>query len=952
MFIGGNLMKKFITMLLIISAVSVFAFETTSKDSLLLNEGFENNFPPLDWTSVPGAGCVGFQHGLSSNGFTPHTGDAFLLHYYMEDGTVEDDWIWTSEVTLPADGICTLYFWHSGNWISCYIPDFEALHEVVVSDDGGTTWSQLFEGPPVADPSDPFGDQGMWTEVVRGLKDYAGKTVKIGFHYHGIYSTEWYIDDVQILYDYEGPQVISLIGNEALHTEEGIIGAYLNNDMILNLRVADQSGVASVTGHYSFDGEPVTDLVFNKAKDTELWTGTIPSRSTESAGIIYFDLVDIGGVASPTTIDYIIQFVNDTDPPIINSFSYGFPVFIEQDMVLTLTFSDESSVSNCTGYFSKTNWADSTEVIMTLSKSHLYSYTGTLPAETEQTFGKVKFKVTDICGNKIITNEYNVIWIDGSIIFFDNFEAGLSNWNLTGNWGLEEGTFISATHSLTESPDSLYTSNNSSSATFAYNIDLSNDYPYGYSSANIKFWTKYDLEQEFDYMCFEASGDNGMTWNRLKKWTGEGIDWHEETIDLSMYIGNYHVKFRWLFVSDNAQEVNGMNIDDIKVSATYDPSPPPGPVIIHEGPELYGSVLAEHSSFAQVYDFSGVDSVWVVYMIDFADTYHIISATYTGSDTWEFTIPAYEAGTFIEYFIRAIDSSEDHFESNSEMYFYRTGYHLNYTNGTEYIDYLNIIGPAAGNTTAVAERLTMGPMGKNGEIYKADLVGFTIANYTSLDYPCDPLYAHVWKSEDGKPGKDLIEPIYMVQGSTLLYPYALTYVDLRPYSEILSNIEGDIFVGFTSAGDVTNVLYEVCALHDSIPGYIDFNRSWLGVGSGDEIDWVFDDLDNYSITGITSAYTWVGVEDDNLPTVTELKQNYPNPFNPVTTIKFDLAKDSKVSLKVYDVMGREVAKLVDKEMVRGSHNVNFDASRLVSGVYYYTFKAGDVNKTRKMMLLK
>ncbi|MDD3045422.1 MAG: T9SS type A sorting domain-containing protein, partial [Candidatus Delongbacteria bacterium] len=86
--------------------------------------------------------------------------------------------------------------------------------------------------------------------------------------------------------------------------------------------------------------------------------------------------------------------------------------------------------------------------------------------------------------------------------------------------------------------------------------------------------------------------------------------------------------------------------------------------------------------------------------------------------------------------------------------------------------------------------------------------------------------------------------------------------------------------------------------------------------------------------------------------VTELAQNYPNPFNPATTINFNLAKDAKVSLVVYDVMGRKVADLVNKNMVTGSHKVSFDASNLVSGVYYYTLKAGEVNQTKKMMLIK
>jgi hypothetical protein len=84
----------------------------------------------------------------------------------------------------------------------------------------------------------------------------------------------------------------------------------------------------------------------------------------------------------------------------------------------------------------------------------------------------------------------------------------------------------------------------------------------------------------------------------------------------------------------------------------------------------------------------------------------------------------------------------------------------------------------------------------------------------------------------------------------------------------------------------------------------------------------------------------------------ELKQNYPNPFNPSTQIEFNLAVPGKVTLAVYDVLGREVATLVDRGMKAGAHTVNFYAGDLASGVYFYTLASGDVTKTQKMVLMK
>jgi hypothetical protein len=84
----------------------------------------------------------------------------------------------------------------------------------------------------------------------------------------------------------------------------------------------------------------------------------------------------------------------------------------------------------------------------------------------------------------------------------------------------------------------------------------------------------------------------------------------------------------------------------------------------------------------------------------------------------------------------------------------------------------------------------------------------------------------------------------------------------------------------------------------------------------------------------------------------ELEQNYPNPFNPGTTIKYKLPQASLVNLKVYNVLGQEVATLVDESQPAGIHAVQFDGSGLSSGVYFYRLSAGDFVQTRKLMLLR
>jgi len=89
-----------------------------------------------------------------------------------------------------------------------------------------------------------------------------------------------------------------------------------------------------------------------------------------------------------------------------------------------------------------------------------------------------------------------------------------------------------------------------------------------------------------------------------------------------------------------------------------------------------------------------------------------------------------------------------------------------------------------------------------------------------------------------------------------------------------------------------------------------------------------------------------------IPDKYDLSQNYPNPFNPTTTINFNIPTKEFVVLKVYNVLGKEVATLVNETKNEGSYNVNFDASALSSGTYFYRLEAGDYTNVKKMILLK
>lgn len=132
-------------------------------------------------------------------------------------------------------------------------------------------------------------------------------------------------------------------------------------------------------------------------------------------------------------------------------------------------------------------------------------------------------------------------------------------------------------------------------------------------------------------------------------------------------------------------------------------------------------------------------------------------------------------------------------------------------------------------------------------------------------------------------------------------------------------------------------------VQDIVPGqYVD-NLTLLGVTA-------------FTIPGLqtklTDEITAVAENENSIPTTFSLDQNYPNPFNPSTKISWQSPVSGHQTLKVYDVIGNEVATLVDDFRSAGRYEVTFDASGLSSGIYFYKLQAGNFVETRKMILLK
>jgi hypothetical protein len=187
-----------------------------------------------------------------------------------------------------------------------------------------------------------------------------------------------------------------------------------------------------------------------------------------------------------------------------------------------------------------------------------------------------------------------------------------------------------------------------------------------------------------------------------------------------------------------------------------------------------------------------------------------------------------------------------------------------------------------------------------------------------------------------------------------------------------SPVGGDHFfaaaeMGIATTSDTTIIGSGAISIGDAVSVYTQFSFDIIYFLPNEVPNWAIITISIIDPSGTTSGHIgstmWVdglelivvGVDDSegNL-TVNEfmLRQNYPNPFNPTSTIKYQIPEVSFVTIKVYDVMGNEIATLLKKEQPQGNYEIEFDATALPSGIYFYRLQAGSFVETKKMVLMK
>jgi hypothetical protein len=197
----------------------------------------------------------------------------------------------------------------------------------------------------------------------------------------------------------------------------------------------------------------------------------------------------------------------------------------------------------------------------------------------------------------------------------------------------------------------------------------------------------------------------------------------------------------------------------------------------------------------------------------------------------------------------------------------------------------------------------------------------------------------------------IVMPIIGNQITTVVQNYSSNYtVDAygtvkMPGGKILSALRIKAVTSLTSNSQTTTTVNYIILTKtgESVSITVKDANATSGTVGINSISWTSGD-------GVSDP---TGVEKtDWVPALFSLSQNYPNPFNPSTVISYQLSAISHVRLSVYDVVGREVATLVNEYKPAGIYAVNFDASKLSSGIYFYKLQTGNFTSTKKMVLMK
>jgi len=576
----------------------------------------------------------------------------------------------------------------------------------------------------------------------------------------------------------------------------------------------------------------------------------------------------------------------------------------------------------------------------------------------------------------VVSNEMNTLNFV-PFPFYEDFESGFSNWLVSGqDWDTVSVTYRSPTHCITESPSGNYPVNSNATITLASSIDLSSS-----NAPVLTFWHRYNVQSNYDFCYVEISTDGGFNWSQLASYTGFTNTLFPSQIDLSSYkFPLVLIRFR---LRDNGNTTyDGWYIDDVSI-AEKNTSLTPFPFYedfesgfsnwlvsgqdwdtvsvtyrsptycITESPSGNYPVNSNATiTLANPIDLSSsnvpVLAFWHRYNVQSNYDFCYVEISEDGGFTW--SLLKQFTGFTNTLFLYQIDLSN--YKTSPVLIRFRLRDNGNTVYDGWYIDDVSI---AEQNTS-----LTPFPFYEDFENGFGNwLVSGQDWDTTSVTYR-SPTHSITESPSGNYPVNSnatitLANPIDLSSSNAPVLIFWHRYNVQTNYDWCYVEISQDggfnwelkeQFTGFTN----TLFPYQIdLSNYKTSPLLIRFRLRDNGNTTYD--GWYIDDVE------IKDLITVINGHQDVIPDKYSLSQNYPNPFNPSTTISYQLPKSGEVELKIYNMLGQEVRKLVDENQVAGQYTVQWDgrdySSRTAaSGVYLYRLKAGEFVETKKMLLLR
>ena len=523
-------------------------------------------------------------------------------------------------IDLGSANMPVFTFWHRYALESNNDWGFVEIQEL-----GSSTWQRLYG---------VTGTSARWLEERVDLSNYAGKQVSIRFHVvadsNGIQSDGWYIDNMTInetpfpiiTYPFsdqmDEPNTLTNWHSSSWEraadpksgiyaftdSPEGNSGKLVQSTLILsNVIDLRQAVHPQLTFWQKYD---ITNCPY--------WGGTCGDRNEDyDSGIVYlstfngqpgtwtalktytgeqniwqyqqidltpwaglsnvrikFDAIDTNALQGPnfTRPGWTIDDVTLEEAPV--DVAIQISETNQHKVVLTWTQNTEPDFERYEIYRSTApEVTRNADLIMQINDQEITSFQDNV-AMIEPTIYYYRMWVIDKNGNiSMGSNEIHGTYTIPSIVFpiYENAENGTNKWSWGSPWGISDNNPHSGQYVWTDSPGANYQSNANTTLTTYLNLG-------GTIHPILRFWHRYFLEENKDFLRIEISTDNGLLWTLLRSYSGTESDWNMERIDLSAYAGHAHLGFRFRLVSDDANQQDGWYMDDMsiieeKVIATY-----------------------------------------------------------------------------------------------------------------------------------------------------------------------------------------------------------------------------------------------------------------------------------------------------------------------------------------------------------------------------------------------